>query len=406
MAKGSFLGVKRGKLGDAVGYNVTNSNDKDKQGWRVYQPVVRNPQTDGQMVQRVKLAAVNNLYRDLKEIIRRSMENKKYGDESRRAWLSMALGQQFEGPWIPKGYMLGLPILGVPISVGSLQPVVTETKSASNSVDAYLPGDYSDLDDPTTIGGLSEYFVRAGYQNGDQVTFVYGWVPIRTAFSWSVESFIIDTTSSKELPVGWVFAPSTSGAGIFLNFSPSNPMDALAVIVSRDGQTAGSHLRSTAFFAMNATAAADWYSSGAYELAKRSYLNSDAANTNWEQDPSGEVLPVGTTRAMVNSATPAQVQVNAYRTQNGYLQVFDNTNSIWRYVYCVDVRMSQYHMWLTSDKLTGSMWSGTAPTGAVATDAIRMQSGNDATAVDLEFDEWLVSDAGYSARFIYGNIPS
>ena len=306
MAKGSFLGVKRGKLGDAVGYNVANSSDGIKQGWRIYQPVVKNPQTDGQMMQRVKLAAVNNLYRDLKGVIRRSMENKKYGDESRRAWLSMALGQLFEGPWINKGFTLGLPIKGVPISVGSLQQIVCNYSSADGPVDVFLPVSPDSLPyaEVSNIAQLSEILIAAGYLEGDQVTLISGYVPMRAAFSWRIESFYIDASSDEtlwqrfggevdsQLSINGGTYGDTDGAYLAFQDVYSTPIDVLAVIISRDGQTPGSHLRSTANFAINDTTAANWYSQGAYEIAKRSYIKTATGNTNWPVDPgSGEYTP-------------------------------------------------------------------------------------------------------------------
>lgn len=415
MAKGSFLGVKRGKLGDAVGYNVTNSNDKDKQGWRVYQPVVANPQSDGQIDQRVKMQAVNNLYRTLKPIITRGWENKKYGDESRRAFLKKALGASFTGPFIEKGSTLAAPIEGVPITYGSLSPVVVDCPGGG-TLPVLMSVLVPDGSNTGTIGGISTMFINSGMaQAGDQVTFVFGWVPDTTSIVVYKEiSFIIDTNDGRatQNAIGIVFTSDDIDDNPrlvideFTDFEYSGYEYCFLCSISRNGDNA--NLRSYAEFAMTSSFRALFYDNAEQNAAaKRSYRRQQSADTNWPLVPDSDVvLPVGTAHAMVNSATPAQVQVNAYRMQDGYLQVYDNTNSIWRYVYCVDVRLSQYHMWLTADKLTGSMWSGTAPTGAVATDAVRMQSGSDATAVDLEFDAWLVSDAGYSARFIYGNIPS
>lgn len=247
------------------------------------------------------------------------------------------------------------------------------------------------------------------------MTFVFGWVPDTTSIVVYKEiSFIIDTNDGRatQNAIGIVFTSDEIDDNPrlvideFTDFEYSGYEYCFLCSISRNGDNA--NLRSYAEFAMTSSFRALFYDNAEQNAAaKRSYRRQQSADTNWPLVPDSDVvLPVGTAHAMVNSATPAQVQVNAYRMQDGYLQVYDNTNSIWRYVYCVDVRLSQYHMWLTADKLTGSMWSGTAPTGAVATDAVRMQSGSDATAVDLEFDAWLVSDAGYSARFIYGNIPS
>ena len=345
------------------------------------------------MVQRVKLAAVNNLYRDLKEIIRRSFENKKYGDESRRAWLSMALGQQFEGPWIVKGTTMGLPILGVPISVGSLAPVVTAVGSA------FMYTNWEQPDDSfSTIGDISANLIEKGYaQAGDQVTFVMGWVPMREAFSWDVWSFVVDPNDTTT-PSGYEFDYEGVDDHYYTAIlSDWHQIDALAVIVSRDGQTAGSHLRSTAYFAMRDSAAANWYSEGAYERAKRSYLTTDAQNTNWEQDPTRGATAPGETAAKTNAATPADIVVDAWRNQGGFAQVHDATNNIWRYVYNEDVVNTGYHKWL-SGNLSGTLWDATAPSGAQTTDAVRFIYVRDATQQDIAFANWLIYEVGYNVR--------
>lgn len=404
MAKGSLIGVKRGKVGNMVAYNITNSNNKEKQGWREYQPVVRNPQTDGQMAQRVKMAAVTNLYRDLKSVITRGFENKSYGNESRKEWMKIALGSSFNGPWLVKGDTQGLPIQGVPISIGSLAPVVTMYTSAAK-VDAILPeAEYPEYD-PSTIGQLSTYFKIAGYQDGDQITFVMGWVPIRLAFAWDVRSFVINESDNRTcdevLKMMFVTGEEGSGLTVYKTLGVTSNLhniDALAVIVSRNGET--THLRSTANFAWNPSGAlAAWYSQLAYENAKESYVSQSAASLDWPVDPREDVDDVETA-AMLNSATPAQVTVANLGADDGYATVYDVTNGATRYIYNMDSQSPKYHNWLTSNK-TGAVWSATAPTGADAANSIRFIGGTDANASDIAFAEWLVAQ-GYNSRALYG----
>lgn len=399
-----------GRVGNTVGYVLKDS--KQTQGWRVYQPVVRNPQSDGQMVQRVKMAAVNNLYRDLKEVIQRGMENTAYGYAARKKWLSMALGQQFEGPWIVKGYTMGLPIMGVPISVGSLVPIPCLVPSQDGQVVFFLAVDAdaipTDLD---TVGNVSQLFIKAGYEVGDQVTFVIGWVPMREAFAWDVKSFIIDPTSTINIEdvlgypggaLNWTRSSigDNDGVEVYIGVDLPHAMDALAVIVSRDGVTLGSHLRSTAYFAMNDNAAANWYSEGAYERAKRSYLIGDGTNTNWEQDPTRAATAPGETKAHTNTATPALITVDAWRNQDGFAQVHDATNNIWRYVYNEDVRATNYHKWLGGSLTGTAVWGATAPSGVDTTDAVRFVYSADADQYDVAFGNWLLDDVGYNPRYL------
>lgn len=406
MAKGSLIGVKRGKVGNMVAYNITNSNNKEKQGWREYQPVVRNPQSDGQMSQRVKMAAVTNLYRDLKSVITRGLENKAYGNESRKAWMSMALGANFDGPWLVKGDTQAPPINGVPISVGSLVPVFTAYVQGQN-VQPLLPGTPGDYpgEDPGTIGLLSQYFKVAGYKDGDQVTFVTGWVPMRLAFSWDVKSFIIDESDNRstEDVLRLNFAPGSTVIDnvdyVTLGVLPiSHNIDTIAVIISRDGETV--HLRSTANFAWNPSGAlAAWYSQRAYENAKASYISQSAASLDWPVEPGSDVEGASSA-AMLNSDPAVQVTVGAMGALDGYATVYDETNGTTRFIYNEDSQSSKYHAWLLATK-SGVVWSNTAPSGATAAAAIRFVGGSSANASDVAFAQWLEAQ-GYNARALYG----
>lgn len=404
MAKGSTNGVIRGKKGNTVFYKLKNSNNKEKQGWREYTAEVANPQTDGQIDQRVKMAAVNNLYRALKPIIQRGWENKKYGDESRRAFLKKALGTSFTGPYIEKGSTLAAPIEGVPITYGSLPPVVVECPGNGKLpilLSVLVPTNSS----TGKMSDISNLFINSGMaQAGDQVTLIFGWVPDTTSFVVYKEiSFIVDPSDNRgtQESIGVVFADEVVDDNPrlvideFTNFEYSGYEYCFLCSVSRDGDYA--NLRSYAEFTMTPTFRALFYDNAEQNAAaKRSYRKQLSADTNWPLVPdSGELLPVGTTHAMLNSATPAQVLLNSFRMQNGYLQVYDVTNSIWRYVYGTGTQNTAYHKWLSSNKSGSNVWNSTAPSGAQTADAIMFTTGNDATATDLEFARWLISDCGY-----------
>ena len=291
MAKGSFLGVKRGKLGDAVGYNVANSNDKDKQGWRVYQPVVSNPQSDAQIDQRIKLAAVNNLYRALKPIIQRGWENHKYGDESRRAFLKHALGSAFVGPYLPKGSTLAVPIEGVPITYGSLTPVVVEGGSSS-LVLTNVPNESSDA---LSFGLFSQCFINAvGAKAGDQVTIILGHLNQAGTVTYKINSFYLDPTSTDEelgtiTGFDWLTVTYDDVLCLAIDISSESsfsPAYCGLVAMSRDGE--GANLRSYAEFFMSTQFKSYFYGNASQiAAAKRSYRRTQSADTNWPLVPGG-----------------------------------------------------------------------------------------------------------------------
>ena len=120
MGKGlGLLGNFNGKVGNTVGYAHKASKDKQTQGVRLHQPVVKNPKTYGQAEQRAKLAPVNATYRALKMIIDRGQEGKGYGNKSRLAWLKQAFNYTPK-PWFNKGVVIEYPILA-PLTRGSLE---------------------------------------------------------------------------------------------------------------------------------------------------------------------------------------------------------------------------------------------------------------------------------------------
>ena len=335
MAKGSFNGVIRGKKGNTVFYKITNSNNKEKQGWREYSATIANPQTDGQIDQRCKMQAVNNLYRALKSIITRGFENHKYGDESRRAWLKLALSASFNGgPILRKGSTIAAPIPGVPIMYGSLAPVGVQFDDSYGGFVTNLQ--YDDQSDYNTIGGLSQIFIDNGYREGDQVTMVwgdFGFTLLSIAInadqeyapSYHVFDFYIDTTDSRATSdvLGIVLDDTDGEIGISsLQFSPyTSEKMVLAISVSRNGET--SNLRSAAYFAIGSDVESAIYDLSDAQIAARkaTYRKSAASNVNWPQVPGGEggVTPGTGQEAVTNDGVTRYVTaLTSTGTGNNY----------------------------------------------------------------------------------------
>lgn len=393
MAKGAFLAVKRGKLGDSVGYNVTNSNNKVKQGWRIYQPVVRNPQTDGQMVQRIKLTAVNNLYRSLKEVIKRGFEGMAYGDPSRRAWLKMALGQSFDaGPWLPKGSQVPAPIKQVPLTVGSLAPITTDVGLDWASNLRVTGGT------PTTMADLSQVFITNGYQVGDQVTVVQGWQPTDGAFAWVVQSFYVDPTDTRQISAAG-FGVSTSeidGDDYLILFVYGHQPNALAIAVSRDGD--GVYLRSTSYLSIDPAIETLFYGPAMYIAAKVSYMVSAAKDTNWPIQPSRAGVASYTTTAA--DGTP--VTLAGVSQTGGYWVVVNDAGEEF-FVKGTDVRSITYNRYLIAKTGTrlDEVWSNTAPSGATSDSTVNFDAGSEATESQLNLYYFLLSQ-GFDSRALLG----
>lgn len=274
MAKAlGLIGNFKGKLGNTVGYSLKDSNNKQTQGVRVYQPVVRNPKTAAQAEQRAKLAPINATYRALKMVIDRGQEGKAYGNKSRLAWLSAAM-KAFNGGWFEKGATIEYPAL-VPLTKGSLSNPLA------------LPANFQDMDfdvsgistaETNTIGKLSTALLAAfsSLKEGDQLTFVsVGTTGI--VMESQVQSFVIDTTSSSALPA-WIQINN----GAMKVTSTLEETGAGAVILSREGDN-GAHLRSTTELIQSVSYSAEILAPAAKEAAIESYM-SQGANTDWAEE--------------------------------------------------------------------------------------------------------------------------
>lgn len=274
MAKGiGLIGNFKGKVGNMVGYKLSDSNTGNSQGIRVYQPIVKNPKTSAQAEQRAKLAPVNANYRALKMIIDRGNEGLPYGNKSRLAWLKGALKAQ-NMPWIEKGMLVGYPI-GSQLTKGSLPGISFNVASAELTiVCAGVTGESA----VNTIGAVST-LLKAGYsslKDGDQITIVKVH-NTNSQIEVVVDSFVIDTTST----VATTQFEARNGA-----FCALEDVDTVAgaVIVSRQGDN-GEHLRSTTSLSIdpNVTAAAP-YDAASKTAAIESYKNAASANADWAEE--------------------------------------------------------------------------------------------------------------------------
>lgn len=273
MAKGlGIIGNFKGKVGNIVGYNLKDSNNKQTQGLRAYQPVVRNPKTAAQAEQRAKMAPINATYRALKGIIDRGQEGVAYGNKSRLRFLSEAM-KQFDGPWFDKGEAVTLPIK-TNITRGSLN-VINVTNVQSDTCGTELS--VGAVEQIATVGALSTALLanNSFLKEGDQLTFVHGVIG-----QIVVVSVILDSTST-------VATTNFEGLDGVLNFIPGHTVSTGEVfgcaILSREGDN-GQHLRSTAALTLSTAAAADThYTSTAKDAAIESYMAANG-NTDWPEE--------------------------------------------------------------------------------------------------------------------------
>lgn len=273
MAKGiGLIGNFRGKVGNMVGYNLKDSNNKQTQGVRVYQPIVKNPKTYGQAEQRAKLAPINATYRALKMIIDRGQEGKAYGNKSRLAWLSAAM-MAFVGGWFVKGAAITAPAI-VPLTKGTLQGL-PQPNSEHSTVGLYNL--VASGTQANTIGAVSTAITTQypHIQQGDQITFVC-IETVDGAIKPTIASIVINNDSTSSLPARLV----VDDTDLILN--TSDTQIAGAIIVSREG-TDGSHLRSTTLIAELENYNQEILADAAKESAIKSYMTG-GSNTDWAEE--------------------------------------------------------------------------------------------------------------------------
>lgn len=311
MAKGSAMGLWRGKKGSTVFYKLTNSNNAQKQGIRERVYEVANPQSNGQATQRAKLLPAQRVAGALREIIERGWQGVDYGSKSRSEFLKYALKMSSGYPFVEKDDDRIVPG-AYQITKGTIGSVVCEFDSDSPGdlfTSIYLGG--SSQATPTTMGELAQILIdkNINIREGDQLTFICVLADQATAgsqisfasYSWSYYSFYVDTTDTTQIESGLISTPefyiSTSpsdGDFVFLHNNTSN-VDAVvvagAVVISRLGDS-GQYMRSTAKLVYDNEILAPWFSATQRARARESYqtANASVANTNWPVDGDAEEI--------------------------------------------------------------------------------------------------------------------
>lgn len=373
-----------------VYYRLTNSNNGEKQGYREYRATTRNPQTDQQLDQRVKMAVVTNEYRALRDVIRRGMQSFAYGDASRRAWLKMALGADFVGPYLDKGDKSPLPMPNVPISVGGLPEVVCDYVDEDGNARLSL---ITDVEPGSTVGAVSQKLLADNpwLQEGDQLTCVFCIPAVPSTVSpdigsyyYDVASMVLDISSAvltRDLGLDFSYDDETHNVNVF---DPTSTAVACAVIVSREG-AAGEHLRSTARFGF-ADVLTNYYASLDPAVARRSYKKGVTAASDW---PVEQEAGVGTTPIDAKLLNGGTASVTDLAVVDGYLKASGY------FLKITALQNPKYNRYFTSLSTSAA----NAPDGATNTNTIAVDTSS-ALAIDQRFVAWLL-DHGVPAQWLY-----
>ena len=302
-----LLGHARGKVGDLVFSRVNG-----QQVTRARAAVVKNPQTEAQMIQRILLNTIIQAYSRMSEICDHSYEGIPVGQKSMAVFMRKNLnalrsrlaaayeaGHQFDD--IYAFSPLGSNVFAMNeyiISSGSL-PAVNCTCDALTGGKVAIVAEGAELTYADVIDAL-------GLQRGDQLTFVgqEAWTDSRAAFKFA--RVILDPHDSEGavLPLDTPFldgdainAPSPRNEGEDVSFSYSNgnllftfgagSTFGAAVIVSRQ-KADGTWMRSNAAIdledampygligAYSLQDALDLFAAGGFDLQSDRYLNNAA----------------------------------------------------------------------------------------------------------------------------------
>lgn len=320
MAKSvGLIGTVIGKLGNAVGYRIKDSNNKMSQGFRVYQPNVSNPRTYGQALQRARMKPINTFYRALKSIIDRGFEGKSYGNQCRLEFLRLAMAN-FNGPYVPKGFN-GLLPGPFTIANGSLPQVTVNIAENSCITTIKLPS-AADYDN---FGQLSTALLESNswLKEGDQITAVtIGKDSANLPAVLMVLSFVLNKESTDEIDY---FARMGASGNYSLGFNVFSITLGAACIVSREGET-GQHLRSKAVMTVDDSTVNAYFTDDAQAIAVASYMNA-GGTTDWPEQfiPATDVaqlVTVDVTTDMTATAVPAGTQILGFVSKTGEHGIF------------------------------------------------------------------------------------
>lgn len=281
MAKGINNSIMRGKRGNSVMYKLTNSNNNETQGERVYVAKVANPKTVSQAMQRMKMTPAVNFYRAFKsEILDHSYEGVKYGGRSHAKFMKLAMSMASGFPFMEKGdnTLVGGNYI---IADGSLQTINFSYNTTTEKIDVTQLG-VGTIQQPT-IGTYSQALIESQpiFKNGDQITFVAILKQSNGSRVPNVARLVLDTSSDVNLE-GYMLSneinfdpdgghleyPTAIGGIMGFGIILSRP------VISRSGNSV-SWLRSRAIFDAtigDLTATSKYNTQEGYDATLQSYM--------------------------------------------------------------------------------------------------------------------------------------
>lgn len=279
--KGGVFGYLRGRVGD-VSYSILSAkrskSGKKEQIVRILPDSVENPNSVGQILQRMKVKPAAKFYAALETILSNAFEGVAYGEASRRYFMKKAM-EMVGGPYIPKGVDRFIPAEYI-MSEGSLYsfPLVRSQASDLNlhtslTVAYEGGGTYTQqaLADALGVSVNTQIsIIIVNNENGIFVPHYAGFDERITIADLPSEALVIN-----DQPQYGNAAIQVANLGI-AGLTMTNWVAACVILSIQDAS--GAWLRSTQNMVLNTQMYSDLYSTDAQNAAIASYQDTVANN--------------------------------------------------------------------------------------------------------------------------------
>lgn len=270
-----------GRVGDVVG--MKNGFGTASEAFiRKHVAEIKNPQSDSQMLQRIKMLPAVLFRRQLESVIRRAFQGKKYGGQSMREFMKNAMMEPLENiPQMPKNSVLAIPGKYL-VSKGSIAPFSAEVDDEGVTFGLKF-GTLTFEDATDNVADLSAQLLsnNAQLQNGDQLTFVLCAL-VANYPTYFIFSFQIDTASTakiSEVLYGNIAIEKNTDGKAFAYVADADCLGG-ALVISREGATTPQ--RSTTRFAVNETTLGQYFASSLKAEIVATYKKSaSTASQDW-----------------------------------------------------------------------------------------------------------------------------
>lgn len=313
--QGGAFGFLRGKVG-SVTFSVlpakSSKSGKKEQVVRALPESVSNPQTAGQIMQRMKLAPAQKFYAAFSALLSNAFQGVNYGEESRRYFMAKAMKK--EGPYLQKGVDRFIPAI-YPFSEGSIPSVPVEGFSGGATIITLGATTAEETVTPAILANAlhveTDYQITVVVVNNNNGLFIpeYAGFNDRLLIS-ELPAEALGKDANNKITIN----PSALGLS-------ANAMVACCVILSKQ-DASGSWLRSTQDMVISNELYTSLYSTDALTAAIASYQEGASVNninSDWYYNLGMSQAFAGSLRTMYmkNGEHEALQMIVGIRTVNG-----------------------------------------------------------------------------------------